>query len=47
MEKIMEIINTQNFIEGYWDLNEKTKIIKKDYEKEYNLLIGLKSKKMN
>ena len=47
MAKIMEIINTQNFIEGYWDLNEKTKIIKKDYEKEYNLLIGLKSTKIN
>ncbi len=35
---IMTIINTQDFIEGYWEENEKTKNIKIKYDKEFNLL---------
>ena len=44
---IREIINTQNFVEGYWDINKDTKKIKEKYEKEYNLLKGLKNLTMN
>ena len=33
-----EIIKEQNFIEGFWDINKKTEIIKKKYEKEFKLL---------
>ena len=36
----MKIINSQNFIEGFWDINNKTKIIQKKYEKEFKLLKG-------
>jgi len=35
---IMTIINTQDFIKGYWEENKKTKIIKDKYDKEFNLL---------
>ena len=37
-DDIMIIINSQNFIEGFWDINNKTKIIKKKYENEFKLL---------
>ena len=43
----MKIINSQNFVEGYYDINSKTKIIKNKYEKEFNLLKGLKGKKID
>ena len=32
------MIGTQNFIEGYWEENEYTKIIKEKYQKEYDLI---------
>ena len=35
---IMTLINTQDFIEGYWEENEKTKNIEIKYDKEFNLL---------
>ena len=35
---VNEIINQQNFVEGYWELNENTEIIKQKYEKQYKLL---------
>ena len=35
---IMSIINTQDYIEGYWEENEKTKNIKIKYDKIFNLL---------
>ena len=35
---VNEIINQQNFVEGYWELNENTEIIKQQYEKQYKLL---------
>ena len=43
----MKIINTQNFIEGYWSENKQTKIIKEKYQKEYNLIKNLKNEKIN
>ena len=46
-EKIMEIIKTQDFIGGSWDINEKTEIIKKKYKKEFNLLKNLKDKNID
>jgi len=39
-DDIMKIINSQNFIEGFWDINNKTKIIQQKYEKEFKLLKG-------
>ena len=36
----MKIINSQNFINGFWDINNKTKIIQNKYEKEFKLLKG-------
>ena len=46
-EEVMEIINTQNFVGGYWDINDKTKSIKNKYEKEFKLLKGLKGKNID
>ena len=46
-ESIMEMIGTQNFVEGFWEENEYTKIIKNKYKKEYKLIKGLKNKNMN
>ena len=46
-ENIMKMIKTQDFIEGYWDENEYTKIIKKKYKKEFNLFKKLKKKNLN
>ena len=43
-EKIMEIVKTQDFIEGFWDINEKNKFIIEKYKKEYE---GLKLKYKN
>ena len=37
-KKVMKIIKTQNFINGYWGINEQTKFILKDYKKDYELL---------
>ena len=37
-EDIMKIINTQDFVEGFWKINEYTEIIKEKYKKEYDLL---------
>ena len=46
-ESVMTIINSQNFIEGFWDINNKTNIIKKKYENEFKLLKALKDKKID
>ena len=32
----MEIINTQDFLDGFWDINNKTETVKKKYGKEFN-----------
>ena len=42
-ESIMQIINTQDFINGCWDINDKTKIVKEKYEKEFEMLKNLKN----
>ena len=36
--EVMKIINTQDFIDGFWELNEQTNYVKEKYEKEYELL---------
>ena len=46
-ESIMQIINTQDFINGCWDINDKTKIVKEKYEKEFELLKNLKNKNVD
>ena len=43
-DELMEMINTQDFIEGFWEENEYTKKIIEKYEKEYKLIKGLKDK---
>jgi len=43
-DDIMKIINTQDFINGFWEANEYTNIIKEKYKEEYNLLKGIKNK---
>ena len=37
-EKLMKIIKTQDYIDGFWDVNEMTKFIFEKYKKEYDLL---------
>ena len=46
-EDLMKIINTQDFISGFWDINKKTKIIKEIYEKEFESLKKIKDKKID
>ena len=46
-ETLMKMINTQEFIEGYWEENEYTKIIKDKYQNVYNSLKQLKIKNIN
>ena len=46
-ENLMKMINTQDFIDGYWEENNYTKIIKEKYQKEFDLLKGLKNKNIN
>ena len=45
--KVMEIINTQDFLDGFWSLNENTKSVKNIYEREYKKLIELKKPKLS
>ena len=42
-EDIMKIIRTQDFVNGFWEINEYTEIIKEKFKKEYNLLKSKKS----
>ena len=44
---LRKIISTQNFVEGYWDINDITETIKKKYKKEFNALKGLKNKNID
>ena len=46
-DEFMKMVNSQDFIEGYWEQNEYTKIIIEKYEKEYNLIKGLKNKSID
>ena len=43
----MKMINTQDFIDGFWEENNYTKIIKEKYQKEFDLLKNLKNKNIN
>ena len=42
-EDVMKIINCQDFISGYWNINNETKNVKNKYEKEFKLLKNLKN----
>ena len=44
---IMKIIYNQDLIEGFWEENEMTNLIKEKYIKEYDLLKGLKNITIN
>ena len=46
-DELMEMIDTQDFIEGYWEENDKTKIIIEKYEKEFKLIKDLKNKNID
>ena len=46
-ENVMKMINTQDFIEGYWEENEFTKKVIEKYSKEYNLLKKIKEKNID
>ena len=46
-DNIMKMINTQDFIEGYWEENEFTRIVKEKYKKEFELLKALKDKNID
>ena len=43
----MKIVNTQDFIKGFWKENKYTKIIEEKYSKEYNSLKELKEININ
>ena len=42
----MRIIDSQDFINGFWEINEITEIIKEKYKKEFDLLKGIKNNKI-
>ena len=45
-DDIMKIINSQDFINGFWEINEITKIIKEKFIKEYDSLKGIRNNKI-
>ena len=46
-QNLMKMINTQDFIDGFWEENNYTKIIKEKYQKEFDLLKNLENKNIN
>ena len=46
-DEFMEMINTQDFIEGFWEENDYTKKIIEKYEKEYKLIKELNNKNID
>ena len=46
-DNLMKMINTQDFIDGFWEENNYTKKIKEKYQKEFDLLKILKNKNIN
>ena len=46
-ENLMKMINTQDFIDGFWEENNYTKKIKEKYQKEFDLLKNLENKNIN
>ena len=39
-----KLISKQNFVEGFWDLNEITELVKEKYKKKFNSLKEIKDK---
>ena len=39
-----KLISEQNFVEGFWDLNEITELVKNKYKKNFNSLKEIKDK---
>ena len=39
-----KLISKQNFVEGFWDLNEITELVKNKYNKNFNSLKEIKDK---
>ena len=37
-EKIMKMVKTQDFVEGFWEINEATKFLIEKYKQEYEKL---------
>ena len=46
-DNIMKMINSQDYIEGCWEENEYTKLVKEKYLKEYEILKGLSNKNID
>ena len=44
---INKIVNEQNFVEGFWEINKRTEKVKEKYENEFKLLKELKDKNIN
>ena len=44
---IKDLINDQNFVEGYQEINENTEKVKENYQNEFKLLKELKDKNIN
>ena len=44
---IKDLINEQNFVEGYWEVKRNAKKVKEKYENEFKLLKELKNKNIN
>ena len=44
---INKIVNEQNFVEGFWEINKKTEKIKEKYENEFKSLKEIKDKNIN
>ena len=40
-DSVMNIINSQDFIQGFWEVNELTKTVMEKYKKEFDMLKGL------
>jgi hypothetical protein len=40
-DSVMNIINSQDFIQGFWEVNELTKTVMDKYKKEFDMLKGL------
>ena len=44
---IKDLINEQNFVEGYWEINGNSTKVKEKYENEFKLLKEIKDKNIN
>ena len=46
-DNLKKLIRCQNFVEGFWDINNETEIIKAKYGKEFKLLKKLEGKNID